>query len=154
VVKVARKRWLPSQGIVQAIPLALRYKDELSSTGNIEDETDTLVMLLQNQTDYVAKPSHHSMGEGAWLVNINSTSGITKFGHPTDKLQQGDFEPSMVAESLSKSLRAPQAHLESWALNNVKAGFVIEERLVDFNSNDYAAQISTSRVSKLHSTPL
>jgi len=90
VDKVARKRWLPTQGYNQPSVRALLYADEILPTtaddddagdddesaesarrqkSRFLDEVAAIIKLLPHNTSYAAKPSHMSHAMGNWLVD-------------------------------------------------------------------------------------
>jgi hypothetical protein len=139
VDKVARKRWLPLNGFDQPHLFALNYAHELTETGDVEDEKNVIYRLLPNNTDYAAKPGHYSETNGIWLVSRDLETNETIVSSTARQLipdEDKTFDNWVVAESIAKNLHGKAKPYESWALKNVKPGFVVEERLVDFNRWD------------------
>jgi hypothetical protein len=132
--KLARKRWLPSQGVDQTYLFANYYADELTETGDIEDEIEFIYDLLPKEADYAAKPTHLAESMGIWLVSFNQDTGkyITS-PWATELMESDEFDHWEVARSLASSLRKQCGDYESWVDLHVKPGITIEERLVDFN---------------------
>jgi len=146
VDKVARKRWLPSVGIPGPKTFLLKYASELTESGRIEDEQKTILDQLPRNRDYAAKPTHLSCSGGVWLTkttggpNKNTTMFIT---HGTKPFQAADnnFELKQIADSLAQDLHeGPRCGKvqESWALENVKPGVMIEERFTTVEGDDDA----------------
>jgi hypothetical protein len=135
--KLARKRWLPLQGVDQTRLYAHYYADELSETGDIEDEVRFIHELLPKEADYAAKPTHLAQSSGIWLVSYDSDTG--KYITTTSAMEleeDDDFDSWVVARSLAESLRRQCEDYESWVDLHVRPGLTIEERLVDFNWYD------------------
>ena len=147
VDKVARKRWLPSVGLPGPKTFLLKYASELTESGRIEDEQKTILDQLPRKRDYAAKPTHLSCSGGVWLTkttsggsNKNTTMFIT---HGTKPFQAADnhFELKQIADSLARDLHeGPRCGkvTESWALENVKPGVMIEERFTTVEGDDDA----------------
>jgi len=135
VDKVARKRWFATQeDYPQPEFYFLKYKDELSATGQKEDERETIFANLPTNHGFCAKPTHMSMTLGNWLVDIepgnkNSEARFSQYAmQTTSKDQYGkQFDPYTCADSLAEGIQREALSLESWALKNVKPGIVVEE---------------------------
>jgi hypothetical protein len=139
VDKVARKRWLPTQGYDQPNLYALHYAEELTETGDVEEESDVIYRLLPNN-DFAAKPTHFSEGNGVYLVSRDPKTGEYMHSQTVTELlplEEGEkFDNRVVATGLAYSLHGKTKPYESWALKNVKPGFVVEERFVQFDRWD------------------
>ena len=143
VDKVARKRWLTEQmHYPQPDVYFLRYKDELSETGQKEDERDTILENLPTTHGFCAKPTHMSMTLGNWLVDIepssttesrpSNNSGEARFTKQAMRLATSDpdgnrYDPLECADSLAEGLQREAMPIESWALKQVRPGIVVEE---------------------------
>jgi hypothetical protein len=139
VDKVARKRWLPKQGMPQAKQFVLRYGFELTESGDEKEEAEALYKLIPDEVDYAAKPSHHSEGVSVWLVSHDTEKNVTSFSSTARELKTDKtFDKMNVAKSLTKHLHAQAADDESMILRNVKPGVVIEERWVEVENFDRA----------------
>lgn len=141
VDKVARKRWLPTQGMPQAKQYVLQYGFELTEAGDKDDEAEALYKLIPDEVEYAAKPSHHSEGVSVWLVSHDTEKNITSFSSTARQLKADEnrtFDKMNVAKALSKHLHAEAADDESLILRNVKPGVVIEERFVEVDNFDRA----------------
>lgn len=135
VDKVARKRWLPTQGFQQVTQYALNYKFELTESGTVEDETQAIFERLPNKTDYAAKPTHHSETSGVWLVSYDAETNTTLVSSTAKQLINDlSFDNRNAAADLANNLHAKADPHESWVLKNVKPGVVVEERYVDFDN--------------------
>jgi len=131
VDKVARKRWLPTIDIEQPRTFAVNYGSELSESGQVEDEFEAILEILEDQMDYAAKPSHHSTTSGVWLVRKHKESGEVSYTTSAKELRTtDDFDLGKVASSLAKNLHSEVPLKESWALINAKPGLIVEELFV------------------------
>lgn len=144
VDKVARKRWLPSQGYDIPRVFALHYGEELTLSSSEKNQNEEELFLAVADKieeflpkDFCAKPTHMSLTHGNWIISYDRTSGETRFTNQAKRLvQHEEFRTRHVAESLADSLSSPPADHESWALKNVKPGIVIEERFTDTEDDD------------------
>jgi hypothetical protein len=138
--KVARKRWLPSQGFEQPKQFFNAYKSELTTTHEVRDEAYTILWKLPNETDYVAKPTHQSTSYGAWIVGHDNKTGAARYSMNARKLKKELVAARnvavSVAEGLLQSLYQEAPCFESWALFNVQPGTVVEERFSDVDCED------------------
>ena len=150
VDKVARKRWLPTQGMPQAKQYVLKYAFELTETGDSEEEAEALFRLIPDQVDYAAKPSHHSEGVSVWLVSHDVDTNVTSFSSTARQLQKDTkkkFDKMNVAKALSKHVHAEAARDESLILRNVIPGVVVEQRMVEvdrFDRVSYSQRVTVS----------
>ncbi len=152
VDKVARKRWFAEQEMYpQPDVYFLKYKDELSQSGQKEEERKTILANLPTQHGFCAKPTHMSMTIGNWLVDIEPAranesdplkSGTeVRFTKQAKRLTDSDpdgnqFDPKKCADSLAEGLHRQAMPIESWALKNVKPGIVIEELFSNHEDRD------------------
>ncbi|KAL7576878.1 hypothetical protein ACA910_006644 [Epithemia clementina (nom. ined.)] len=138
VDKVARKRWLPTQGYNQPKLHALFYASELKAT-DFSGQVEEIKKLLPVNYSYAAKPTHKSMSLGTWLVDHNGDDATTRFTTKAAELtdEDGTFNATACAASLAQGLHEKCDDWESWALKNVRPGFVVEERWSSYeNRND------------------
>lgn len=127
--KVALKRWLPTIGIATPRPFAIHYASELTESGELEDETKAILSLIPNEADYAAKPSHMSLSDGSCLVSYDAANNITRFSrNATAVTKEEEFDPELMARYLAIHLHKHATDWESWTLQNVKPGIIIEER--------------------------
>jgi hypothetical protein len=127
--KVALKRWLPTVGIATPRPFAIQYASELTESGQLEDETKAILSLIPEKADYAAKPSHMSLSDGTYLVSYDAANNITRFStNATAVTEEGEFDPLLMARNLAEGLHHHATGWESWTLQNVKPGIIIEER--------------------------
>jgi hypothetical protein len=127
--KVALKRWLPTIGIDTPRTFAIRYGSELSTSGQVENETKAIVSLFPSETDFVAKPSHMSLTQGTCIVSYDTDRNVHLLSTKgTAVSEEEHFVPEESAANLAKHLHLRAAEWESWTLQNVKPGVVIEER--------------------------
>jgi hypothetical protein len=140
VDKVARKRWLPTVGVPSPKAHLLMYASEVTQTGQLKEEEKVILKHLPPESDYAAKPTHLSCSGGVWLTKYDASSGTTLISHGTKPFQlEAGFKLRRIAESLAKDLHeSPQCgrQLESWALENVKPGVMIEERFTNIDGSD------------------
>jgi hypothetical protein len=67
---------------------------------------------------------------GTWLVDIdpNHLDAPTKFSRVAKQLTSDEsFDPKVCADSLAHGLQREAATIESWALKQIRPGFVVEE---------------------------
>jgi hypothetical protein len=132
--KVALKRWLPTIGIATPRPFAIQYASELTASGQLEDETKAILSLLPYQADYAAKPSHMSLSHGTCLVSYDAASNITRYSsNATAVTEEEEFVPELIASHLAEHLHDKATDWESWTLQNVKPGIIVEERFTAFD---------------------
>lgn len=140
VDKIARKRWLPSQGFDQPKQFFNAYKSELTTTQETSDEINAIMKQLENQTDYVAKSTHQSTGYGSWIVGYDSETGVARCSRRADVLDDETVTAEEIAaeaaSGLAQSLNEEAPCFESWALFNVHPGLVVEERFTHVNCED------------------
>jgi len=130
VDKVARKRWLPSQGIPQGEQFVLLYGFELTASGDIHDEIKALHELIPDSKSYAAKPSHKSLSNGVWLARYDVTKKKSVF-HTPGYNESSPLSKWNISRSLAEDLHT-QAHFEeSLVLKNVRSGVVVEDLLVE-----------------------
>ena len=132
VDKVARKRWLPAMGFPQPDLHFLSYADEMTETGEVEDEKQVIRDALPTTGSYCAKPTHMSLTKGTWLVD-HLDDGSTRFSVNGRILEDRgvQFAPDVVAGELAESLHQKADEIESYALREgTKPGIVVEERWV------------------------
>mmetsp|Transcript_3917 Transcript_3917/g.4237 ORF Transcript_3917/g.4237 Transcript_3917/m.4237 type:complete len:492 (+) Transcript_3917:70-1545(+) len=144
VDKVARKRWMAEQKVYpQPQIYFVQYKEELTETGNKEDEWAVILANLPTEHGFCAKPTHMSMTMGNWLVDIDPN--LVRSGRGNDREKQFEeqkvkftqraqrlksdeyYDPKECADSLAEGLQREASGIESWALKNVRPGVVIEE---------------------------
>jgi hypothetical protein len=129
VDKVARKRWLPTQGYPQPKVHLLEYAEDLTQSHDRDEERNVILAALPKTGSYCAKPTHMSLTKGTWLVDHQS-DGTTRYslhGYELDD-HGGKFDETVVARELAESLHDEADDIESWALKNVFPGLVVEER--------------------------
>ena len=154
VDKVARKQHWQSKVPVPK-SYVLHYAHELSSytlndttimTTNLQEE---LLQLLQpyQHLDFVAKPTHLSCSGGVWIKKhaANGTVLVAHGKQPMAMVQDNSNQTTTttqdmsllvlqkIATSLAQDLYKQQDKcgkrvLESWGLQQVRPGFVVEER--------------------------
>jgi hypothetical protein len=135
--KVALKRWLPTIGIATPRPFAIQYASELTESGQVEDETKAILSLIPNEADYAAKPSHMSLSDGSCLVSYDAANNITRFSrNATAVTKEEKFDPELMAQYLATHLHKHATDWESWTLQNVKPGIIIEERFSSVHHPD------------------
>lgn len=143
--KVARKRWYEQQGIPATPTYWTAYKAELH-TGASRDLSTTLRKKLEslmnnNTADFVAKPSHLSCSGGVWLTKRRNN--VTWINHgKSDWKRQDNHVLDNITNSLQKSLDTIQTKCgprvrESWALQNVQPGILVEELFVADNGGPF-----------------
>jgi hypothetical protein len=131
--KVARKRWLPTQGFSVPHIFSMAYTSEVISDGLSRDEEEKLLLSkLPSRASYAAKPTHMSLLNGNWLIRHDHSAKVTRYSTSGRVLREDDgknrsFDASVVAASLAESMRSPPDPIESWALKNVQPGYVVEE---------------------------
>lgn len=136
--KVARKRWLPTQGYQQPDVYALKYANELTETGDRKDEYSAIRKQVPSDVDYAAKPTHMSSTLGVWLVKYDDEDDNTIFTNTARELTgDTEFDAGHLVDTLAEHLHMkPDEMYESWALRNVKPGIVMEELYTDvYNEN-------------------
>ena len=132
VDKVARKRWLPIMGFPQPKVHFLSYANEMTETGDLEDEKRVILNSLPTTGSYCAKPTHMSLTRGTWLVD-HLEDGSTRFSVHGRILQDHGVESitHVIADKLAESLHEKADEIESYALREGTApGLVVEERWV------------------------
>jgi hypothetical protein len=140
VDKVARKRWLKEQGYPQPKFFFLKYKSELSTTGE-KDEAETILNNLPTDRGFCAKPTHMSMTMGNWLVDLDPNQKDVKFTRFAKQLNSHEkFNPAECADSLAEGLQREAATIESWALKNVEPGIVVEDLWSDHTDRSMPPQ--------------
>ncbi|KAL7576877.1 hypothetical protein ACA910_006643 [Epithemia clementina (nom. ined.)] len=137
VDKVARKRWLPTQGYNQPKLHALFYASELKTT-DFSGQVEEIKKQLPVNYSYAAKPTHKSMSLGTWLVDHNGDDATTRFTTKAVELtdEDGTFNATACAASLAQGLHEKCNDWESWALKNVRPGFVVEERWSSYENRN------------------
>jgi hypothetical protein len=128
--KVALKRWLPTIDVAIPESYLIKYGKELSSSGDIDEETEAILKLLPSKKDFAAKPSHMSFKNGLWLIKYDEEKDVelVSKGHYEMKEMSGRFQPIWVAETLAEHLHDKPLDYESWTLHNVEPGVIVEER--------------------------
>jgi hypothetical protein len=136
--KVALKRWLSEHGYPQPKQYFLMYKDELvTASGTKEEEAAVILQNLPKAHGYCAKPSHMSMTMGNWLVDLNPNLGEVKFTTVGSRLSfDKPFDPAECADSLAEALQRQAVDMESWALQMVRPGIVVEELFSNHEDRD------------------
>lgn len=140
VDKVARKRWLPKVGLPSPKAFMVNYGTELTKRGKIEEEQMMILKHLPENSDFAAKPTHLSCSGGVWLTKYDADTNTTLISHGTKpfKKKKG-FQLQDIADSLAKDLHeGPRcgSQIESWALENVKPGVMVEERFINVDGDD------------------
>ena len=145
VDKVARKRWLKTVGIPSPKTFLLKYASELTDTAQLHDEHVAITNTIPSGVDFAAKPTHLSCAGGVWLTKkftSVSDENTTWVSHGTKKFEKVEkFNVDEVAASLARDLHeGPRcgSQRESWALENVKPGVLIEERFTSIDGDDDA----------------
>mmetsp|Transcript_19499 Transcript_19499/g.36866 ORF Transcript_19499/g.36866 Transcript_19499/m.36866 type:complete len:459 (-) Transcript_19499:112-1488(-) len=132
VDKVARKRWLPTMGFPQPKVHFLSYANEMTETGELEDEKQVIRDALPTIGSYCAKPTHMSLTKGTWLVD-HLEDGSTRFSVHGRILQDHGVQSitDVIADKLAESLHEKADEIESYALREgTQPGLVVEERWV------------------------
>jgi hypothetical protein len=138
VDKVALKRWLSDHRYPLPKQYFLMYKDELvTASGTKEEEAAVILQNLPTAHGYCAKPSHMSMTMGNWLVDLNPNVGEVKFTTMGSRLSSDvSFDPAECADSLAEALQRQALSMESWALQMVRPGLVVEELFSSHEDRD------------------
>ena len=131
--KVAQKRWMNVMKIPTPKSFALMYRSELTLRGDRRSEEKTIISLITNRTNYVIKPSHRSGAGGVWVVKYDKRKGENVVGYGTMDITD-DYNTSEIAESLVRNLHRAADEGESWALQHVTPGMLIEERFTNFQT--------------------
>jgi len=142
--KVALRRYLPSVGIPMPKAFAVKYKSELTETGNMSDERLTITKMLPEGDDFVAKPSHSCFGDDVWLVkhhmdgeqkvvSVNGGVGRQKL-RPVE-----DFDRAEIGKALAQTLHLKPGTYGSWVYDNIKPGVVVEERFASLDDDNKPA---------------
>lgn len=110
------------------------------SDGNPKRGREYYTSIPSFGRDFVAKPTHLSCSGGVWLTKHNVISDTTLISHGTKPFQsEKGFKLRKIAESLAKELHVgPQCgrQFESWALENVNPGVMIEESFTNIDAGD------------------
>ncbi|CAB9521537.1 expressed unknown protein [Seminavis robusta] len=154
VDKVARRRWLQSQGVSTPETYLLRYGSEISKKGSLRKEKAYLSRFFLNAQhrtllqDFAAKPTHLSCSAGVWLAKTDPATNKTHISHGTKTFQDtggtDDVANVMneVVDSLANDLHSGircGKQKESWALENVKPGIMVEERYTGLEEDSAGA---------------
>jgi hypothetical protein len=100
---------------------ALQYASEVPGKTE-EEQVEYIYRKLPAKTDYAAKPTHFSEADGTLLVSYDAESGTSY-----SIRDKGSVDAHAVAISLVQTFQSPPRQTESWALKNVKGGYVVEE---------------------------
>eukprot|EP00977_Amphora_coffeiformis_P018354 scaffold6420_cov168-Amphora_coffeaeformis.AAC.32 len=141
VDKVARRRWFAANGIPCPKVYAVKYESELTTSGDRKDKELSILKLLPDiGIDFAAKPTHLSCSGGVWLPK--HVGATTYIGNGKKKFQPAnDFSMAQLASSLTDSLETVQELCggkipESWALQKVHPGILIDERFTGWEAAD------------------
>jgi hypothetical protein len=73
-----------------------------------------------------------SLSHGTCLVSYDAANGITRYSsNATAVSEEEEFNPELMASFLAEHLHYKATGWESWTLQNVKPGIIIEERFTD-----------------------
>ncbi|KAG7357852.1 hypothetical protein IV203_014439 [Nitzschia inconspicua] len=131
--KVARKRWLKERGYPQPFLFYSEYRDLLTPkrlNASQEELAQAILPRIPTTHGFCAKPNHMSMTMGNWLVDIDpyQKDRPVKFSRTAKQLRDDQvFDSRECADSLAHGLLREAATIESFALKNIRPGFVVEE---------------------------
>jgi hypothetical protein len=105
VDKVARKRWLAERGFPQPEIFYMKYKSEIDGS-NKREQIATILKNLPTTHGFCAKPTHMSMTQGNWLVDLNPQEEEVKFSRFARRLKANEeYDPADCADSLAEGKR-------------------------------------------------
>ncbi|CAB9529151.1 expressed unknown protein [Seminavis robusta] len=146
---MASKRWMQSMHIPKPEAMFLLYKHELDAiiakTSKAapgisleRQEYRAILRLLPRKKSFVAKPTNRACSSGVWVVKYDSKEDKTLMGYGGSYLET-PYDDKAIAKRLSGDLNRVDDNCGDWAMDQVKAGFVIEERFSAFDSDDKPA---------------
>jgi len=141
--KVRYKTYLQSQGVpIPTVYFMGQFKDpEPEQWMNhfhpksyheqvISQHAARILPEIEGRRNYVAKVSHLSYGDGVVVIKDFDHNFLAEFGM-TEELADPTMPATTVAHTLAKTLHNPATYQtsESWVLQQVPPGLVVEERL-------------------------
>lgn len=150
--KIRFKTYLQAEGV--DIP-TVYYMDQFKDTSELwmnrwlplehhEEVVDCyakrILENIETRSDYVAKVSHLSYGDGVMVIKDFDTNLLAR-GYALANGADPSMPAKKVAKTLAKILHYPPTYQtdESWALYKVPPGLVVEERLTVPNVAGYDA---------------
>lgn len=124
--KVAYKRHLQAVGVQIPKPMLLKHASEWDSDDKVYDAIFT---TTKDRENYVAKPTHLSTSDGVFVIK-DSNYNI---------MEKKKVTPFKVSAKVAMTMDQKPHFGESWALFQVPAGVVVEERLTHWEDDSKAA---------------